>query len=145
MDIRNVCVRIPSDKSELTRRFPQTTPDEHPVTPPPCRWPSLTTLLTPTKVYLVWRLQVQVPAETSPALISTLVPHVRNTPMSRIDRRIHNKKWFVNHDNTSFAPLHSLGKRKRKVDEGCARNHETALNKFSDAPRRSISNTRTNR
>ena len=35
--------------------FSQTTPDEHPPTPPPCRWPALLTLPTLGKFQLVWR------------------------------------------------------------------------------------------
>ena len=33
----------------------QTTPDEHPPTPPPCRWPAHITLPTLAKFQLVWR------------------------------------------------------------------------------------------
>ena len=33
----------------------QTTTDEHPPTPPPCRWPALISLPTLAKVHLVWR------------------------------------------------------------------------------------------
>ena len=33
----------------------QTKPDEHPPTPPPCRWPALITLPTLAKFQLVWR------------------------------------------------------------------------------------------
>ena len=35
-----VCVRMHSESSEPTMLFSQTTPDEHPPTPPPCRWPT---------------------------------------------------------------------------------------------------------
>ena len=50
-DIRKlcVCVRLDSENSELTLLISQTTPDEHLSTPPPCRWPTLTTLPTLTK------------------------------------------------------------------------------------------------
>ena len=55
-DIRKVCacVRLRSEHSEPTM-FSQTTPDEHPPTPPPCRWPSIITLPTLAKFQLVWR------------------------------------------------------------------------------------------
>ena len=46
--------------SEPTRWFSQTTPDEHPSTLPPCRWPALITLRTP-KFQLVWRRLCAVP------------------------------------------------------------------------------------
>ena len=49
------CVRMSSENSEPTRWFSKTTPGEHPSTPPPCRWPALITLRTPTKFQLVWR------------------------------------------------------------------------------------------
>ena len=49
------CVRMPSENSESMRWFSQTTPDEDPPTPPPCRWPALITLRTSTKFQLVWR------------------------------------------------------------------------------------------
>ena len=48
-----VRVRMPSETSEPTMWFSQTTPDEHPPAPPPCRWPALITLRTPTKFQLV--------------------------------------------------------------------------------------------
>ena len=35
--------------------FYHTTPDERPLTPPPCRWPALITLPTLSKFQLVWR------------------------------------------------------------------------------------------
>ena len=42
------------ENSEPTM-FPQTTPDEHPATPPPCRWPAFITLPILSKFQLVWR------------------------------------------------------------------------------------------
>ena len=54
-DIRKVCcVRLHSENSEPTLISP-TTPEEHPPTPPPCRWPALFTLPTLCKFQLVWR------------------------------------------------------------------------------------------
>ena len=35
--------------------FSQLTPDEHPPTPPPCRWLALVTFCTLAKFQLVWR------------------------------------------------------------------------------------------
>ena len=35
--------------------FSQTTPDEHPPTQPPCRWPAIITLRTLAKFHLAWR------------------------------------------------------------------------------------------
>ena len=35
-----VCVRLHSENFEPTTWFGEMTPDEHPPTPPPCRWPS---------------------------------------------------------------------------------------------------------
>ena len=35
--------------------IPQTTPDEHPPTPPPCRWPALITVPALAEFQLVWR------------------------------------------------------------------------------------------
>ena len=49
-----MCVRLHSESSEPTM-FSQATPDEHPPTPPPCRWPALLTLPTLAKFQLVWR------------------------------------------------------------------------------------------
>ena len=46
---KSVCVRMPSEKSEHTMQVSQTTPDEHPPTPPPCRWSARITLRTSTK------------------------------------------------------------------------------------------------
>ena len=54
-DIRSVCVRRHSESSEPTLLFSQTTPDEHPPTPPPSRWPALVTLPHLAKFQLVWR------------------------------------------------------------------------------------------
>ena len=51
---KSVCVRLHSESSEPTM-FSQATPDEHPPTPPPCRWPALLTLPTLAKFQLVWR------------------------------------------------------------------------------------------
>ena len=50
-----VCVRLHTENSETTMSISQTTPDEHPPTPPPCRWPLLITLPTLAKFQLVWR------------------------------------------------------------------------------------------
>ena len=52
---KSVCVRLHSENSEPTMLISQTTPDEHPPTPPPCRWPALITLPTLGKFQLVWR------------------------------------------------------------------------------------------
>ena len=38
-----VCVRLHPESSEPAMWFSQTTPDEHPTTPPLCRWPALIT------------------------------------------------------------------------------------------------------
>ena len=40
---------MPPEKSEHTMQVSQTTPDEHPPTPPPCRWSARITLRTSTK------------------------------------------------------------------------------------------------
>ena len=50
-----MCVRLQSESSEPTILFSQTTPDEHPPTPPPSWWPALFTLPTLAKFQLVWR------------------------------------------------------------------------------------------
>ena len=50
-----MCVHLHSENSEPTMLFSQTMPDEHPPTPPPCRWPDLITLPTLAKFQLVWR------------------------------------------------------------------------------------------
>ena len=50
---KSVCPH--SESSEPTMLFSQTTPDENPPTPPPCRWPDLITLPTLTKFQFVWR------------------------------------------------------------------------------------------
>ena len=52
---KSVCVRLHSENSEPTMLFYQTTPDEDPPTPPPCRWQALITLPTLAKLQLVWR------------------------------------------------------------------------------------------
>ena len=52
---RSVCVRLHSENSEPKMLISQTTPDEHPPTPPPCRWPALITSPTLAKFQLVWR------------------------------------------------------------------------------------------
>ena len=52
-----MCVSACTQKSPKLRStmwFSQTTPDEHPLTPPPYRWPALDTLRTITKFQLVW-------------------------------------------------------------------------------------------
>ena len=49
-----MCVSACNKNSEPTMRFSQTTPDEYPPTPPPCRWQLLITLRTLTKFQLVW-------------------------------------------------------------------------------------------
>ena len=49
-----MCVHLHSEKSEPTLLISQTAPDEHPPTPPPCRWPALITLPTLAKLQLVW-------------------------------------------------------------------------------------------
>ena len=43
---KSVCVRLHSESSERMILFSQTTPAEHPPTPPPCLWPALITLPT---------------------------------------------------------------------------------------------------
>ena len=48
-------VRLHYKNSEPTIWFSQMTPDKHPPTPLPCRWPSLVTSRTLTKFQLVWR------------------------------------------------------------------------------------------
>ena len=53
-DIRKVYVRLHSESSEPTMLLSQTTPDEHPPTPPPCLWPALITLPALAKFQLVW-------------------------------------------------------------------------------------------
>ena len=50
---KTVCVRLHSDNSEPTMLISQTTPDEHPLTPPPCRWQALITLPTLPKFQLL--------------------------------------------------------------------------------------------
>ena len=52
---KSVCVRLHSENSEPTMLISQTTPNEHPQTRPPCRWPALITLPTLVKFQLVWR------------------------------------------------------------------------------------------
>ena len=52
---KSVCVRMPSENFEPTRLFSHTTPDAHPPTPPPRRWPARITCRIPTKFQLVWR------------------------------------------------------------------------------------------
>ena len=54
-DIRNVCVPLHSDSSEPITFSPQTMPDEHLLTSPPSRWPTLITLPTLAKFQLFWR------------------------------------------------------------------------------------------
>ena len=48
-------VRLHSENFERTMLISQTTPDEHPPTPPPCRWPALITLPALAKFQLDWR------------------------------------------------------------------------------------------
>ena len=52
---KSICVRLHSENSEPTMLISQTTPDEHPPTPPSCRWPAVITLPTLAKFQLVWR------------------------------------------------------------------------------------------
>ena len=52
--IRNVCVCPPAlGNSEPAMLISRARPDEHPPTPPPCRWPALITLPTLAKFQLV--------------------------------------------------------------------------------------------
>ena len=51
----------------------QKTPDEHPPTPPPCRWPALITLPILAKFLLVGRRRCDVVLFRSPACSSTLL------------------------------------------------------------------------
>ena len=50
-----VCVRLHSENSESTMLIYQTTADEHPPTPPRCRWPVLITSPTLARFQIVWR------------------------------------------------------------------------------------------
>ena len=52
---KSVCVHLHSENSKPTILISQTTPDEHPLTPPPCRWAALNTLPALAKFQLVWR------------------------------------------------------------------------------------------
>ena len=52
---KSVCVRLRSKSSEPTMLISQTTPDEHPRTPPPWRWPTFITFPTLTTFRLVSR------------------------------------------------------------------------------------------
>ena len=72
-----VCVRVLSENSEPTTLFSQKTPDEHPPTPPPCRWPAFITLRTPTKFQLVWRRLYDVLFRSSCLLERTLCAYPR--------------------------------------------------------------------
>ena len=54
-----MCVRLHLESSEPTILF-SLTPDEHPPTPLPCRWPALITLRTLAKFELVWRRRCDV-------------------------------------------------------------------------------------
>ena len=50
-----MCVRLHFETSERTVLISQTTPDAHPPTPLPCRWPALVTLATLAKFLIAWR------------------------------------------------------------------------------------------
>ena len=66
-----VCVRLHSENSEPTISISQTTPDEHPPTPPPCRWPALITLLTLAKFQLVGAASAMLCCSAPPACSGT--------------------------------------------------------------------------
>ena len=72
-DIRKVYVRLHSESSEPTMLLSQTTPDEHPPTPPLCRWPAIT-LPTLAKFQLVWRCLCDVVLCCSPPPASSSKP-----------------------------------------------------------------------
>ena len=52
---KSVCVRLHPENSEPTMLISQTTPEEYPSSPPPCRWPALITLPNIAKFQLAWR------------------------------------------------------------------------------------------
>ena len=52
---KSVCVRLHPENSEPTMLISQTTPEEYPSMPPPCRWPALITLPNIAKFQLAWR------------------------------------------------------------------------------------------
>ena len=63
----------------------QTTTDEHPPTPPPCRWPALISLPTLAKVHLVWRRLCELCCSLSPASSNTpLRPSVCHPSISLV-------------------------------------------------------------
>ena len=73
-----------SENSEPTMWFCQTTPDEHPPTPPPCRWPALITLPTLAKFQLVSAASVMC-CSAPPACSSTpLRPSVHYPSISLV-------------------------------------------------------------
>ena len=66
--------------------FSQTTPDEHPPTPPPCRCPALITLRTLTMFQLVWRCLCDVLFHSS-CLFERTLTAVCAIPEYRSDRK----------------------------------------------------------
>ena len=79
-----MCVRLRSENSEATMLISQTTPDEHPLMPPPCRWPTLITLPTLAKFQLVGNTSVMLCYSAPACSSTTLRPSVHNPSTSLV-------------------------------------------------------------
>ena len=98
--IRKVCVRLHSENSEPTS-FSQMTPDEHPPTPPPCRWPTLITT-HPHQISARWALPVMLCCSAPSASSSApLRPSVRY-PSFGLIVNITCMRTFCDHINVSY-------------------------------------------
>ena len=101
--IRKVCVRLHSENSEPTS-FSQMTPDEHPPTPPPCRWPTLITT-HPHQISARWALPVMLCCSAPSASSSApLRPSVRYPTTGLVVNTMH-IRTFCDHINV----LHIFG------------------------------------
>ena len=82
-----MCVRLQSANSEPTT-FSQRTPDEHPPTRLPCRWPALITLPTLAKFQLVWRRFVMLCCSLPASSNTSLRPSVCYPSISLVVNKV---------------------------------------------------------
>ena len=82
--------------------FSQMTADEHPPTPPPCRWPAFITLPTLAKFHLVWRRLCDVVLSRSSCLFEHTLTAVCVLPEYQPGRKYNVHSKFCEHLNVLY-------------------------------------------
>ena len=104
---KSVCVRLHSENSEPKTLVSQTTPDEHPPTPPPCRSRALVTSRTPTKCQLVWHRLCDDVLFRSSCLFKRTLCDTRGSTWSYYSCRNLASNGFPGGYSKRVCPLHS--------------------------------------